>query len=456
MTRRVCSIVWIGLLASPAWADGAAGNWAQFRGPGASGVADGAALPTEWDATSGKNIAWKTPIAGLSHASPIVWGERVLVTTAVAKGVEPKLRTGLFGDGDSADDMVEHSFQTICVDRASGKVLWERTAVTGVPRNKRHTKATHCNSTPATDGERVVAFFGSQGLFCYTMQGELIWKKDLGDLDVGPYNGPELEWGFASSPILVDGKVIVQCDVKKDPFLAAFDARDGREIWRTPRDDVPGWCTPTLYVSDGQKRLAVNGCKQIGGYELETGKLVWQMAGGGGIPVPTPVIAEELIFLTSNHRPIRASDPPQPVFAVRTSAQGEVTAPDEGAANRHVAWMQTRQGSYMQTPLAYRGLVYVCKDNGQTACFELKTGEQKWKERVGSGSTGYTASGVAGDGKLYYTSEDGDVTVLAAGAQFKKLAENKLGESCLATPAISDGMLIFHTRGQLIAVREAR
>ncbi len=428
------------------------GNWPQFRGPGAGGISEGATLPVEWDATTDKNIAWKTPIPGLSHSSPIVWGDRVFVATAVPKGIEPSLRTGIFGAGDSAEDMVEHEFKVICVDRATGKILWDKTAFQGVPRHKRHVKATHCNSTPATDGERVVASFGSEGIYCFTMQGELVWRHDLGDLDVGPHNAAELEWGYASSPVIADGKVIVQCDVKKDPYVAALDLKDGREIWRTPRGDVPTWCTPTVYSAGGQKRVALNGCKQIAGYALETGKLVWQMSGGGGIPVPAPVVADDLIYFTSNHQPIRPSDPPQPIFAVRTGASGDIVLPEPGTANRYLAWIVTRLGSYMQTPMVYGGLLYAGKDGGLIACLDAKSGEQKWRERIGSGTTGYTASAVAGDGKLYYTSEDGDVTVLKAGDKFEKLAENKLGESCLATPAISGGMLIFHTRHMLIAV----
>lgn len=451
-------IVWV--LAGPLVAFLAEGvraddSWPQFRGPGASGVAEGHHTPVGWDAATGNNIRWKTPIPGLSHASPIVWGDRVFITTAVATGKEPELKIGLYGAGDSADDMVEHAFKVYALDRNTGKIVWEQTAHTGVPKVKRHTKATHCNSTPATDGRHVVALFGSEGLYCYDFSGKLLWKKDLGVLDVGPYNALELQWGFASSPIIHEGKVIVQADVKKDPFLAAFEVESGKELWRFARDDVPGWGTPTAYGKGPDARVLVNGCKHMGGYDLATGKETWRMSGGGGIPVPAPVVSGDLIFLTSNHQPINPTDPPQPIFAIKTSATGDISTPPGGGLNASVAWLLTQRGSYMQTPLAYQGILYVGKDNGIITAYDAATGEQKWRERIAEGSSAFTASPVAADGKVYYTSESGDVMVLKSGPTFEKLGIGKLGESCLSTPAISQGALFFHTRGHVIAVAES-
>ncbi len=427
-------------------------NWPQFRGPNAAGFDDSAPAPAEWDVPSGRGVRWKTPIPGLAHSSPIVWGERIFVTTAVAAGGEASLKVGLYGAGDSADDMVETEWKVLCLDRGSGRILWERTACRGVPKAKRHTKATQANSTPATNGEVVVASFGSQGLFAFDFEGKPLWSKDLGVLDVGPHDDLSLQWGYASSPILHDGVVYVQCDVKQDACLLAFDARDGRQRWRTPRDDVPGWCTPAILETPDGPQVVVNGCKHMGGYDARSGREVWRMSGGGGIPVPAPVIASDLILFTSNHRPVDDRSPPQPIIAVRADARGDVTIPKDDRSGPHVAWMLTGRGNYMQTPLVYRGLAYFCKDNGVATCYDVRTGEQKWRERVGDGRTGFTASPIAAAGRVYWTGEEGSVVVVEAGPEFKKIAVNQNDEICMATPAVVRGTLYFRTRGHVVAI----
>lgn len=429
-------------------------DWPQFRGAYASGIGDGVALPARWDVAGGENIAWKTPIPGLAHSSPIVVGDKVFVTTAVPAGGEAELKVGLYGAGDSADDMVEHAWKLYCLDAASGRIVWERTCVQGVPRFKRHTKATHCNPTPASDGTYVVAHFGTEGLFCYTVEGELKWKKDLGPLDVGPHNGPGLEWGFASSPILVDGRVVVQCDVKQEPFLAAFDAADGRQLWRVARGDVPGWCTPTALRTPDGWQVITNGCREIGGYDLADGKRLWSLAGGGGIPVPAPVVADGLIYLTSNHQPLRDGDPRKPIFVVRASARGELAIPEKDESNEHIAWMKSNRGNYMQTPLVYQGVAYFCYDNGILTAYDARSGEQLFRERLGGGQTGFTASAVAGDGKVYLTSEQGEIHVLKAGRTFDPIGVNEMEEICMATPAISHGRILIRTQKQVVCIED--
>jgi len=430
----------------------APGHWPMFRGPNACGVADGCETPTEWDVPENRSVLWKTPIPGLAHSSPIIWGDRLLVTTAVAVGLDAPLKVGLYGAGDSADDRVEHEWKLLCLDKKSGRVLWQETARRGVPKVKRHTKATHANPTPATDGQVVVACFGSEGLYAYTLDGTPLWSKDLGVLDVGPHDAPELQWGFASSPTLHDGVVFLQADIKTDPFLVALDARDGRELWRVARDDVPGWSTPAILHGEDGPQIVVNGCKHMGAYDAKTGRQIWRMSGGGGIPVPTPVVADGLLLLTSNHRPIDDRGRPQPIFAVRPSARGDITVANDRDAGEHIAWAKSKLGNYMQTPLAYRGLAYFCKDNGVARCYDLRTGEQKGEQRLGGGQTGFSASPVAADGKVYWTSEQGEVHVVAAEPRFRKLVVNRLGEICMATPAISQGVLFFRTRHHLVAV----
>lgn len=428
-------------------------DWPQFRGLSATGIAEGKPLRLEWDIAKGEGVAWKTAIPGLAHSSPVIWGDRLFITTAVPLTGEASLKVGLYGAGDSADDMVEHEFRVYCLDKRDGKLLWDRVAVKKTPKFKRHTKATHVNSTPVTDGRRVVAFFGSEGLYCYDMDGKLEWKKELGALDVGPHDAADLQWGFASSPIIAEGRLIVQCDVKEKPFLAALDLGDGREIWRVARDDVPGWSTPTAARVGDEWQVLVNGCKHMGAYRLSDGGEVWRMSGGGGIPVPTPVVSGERVYLTSNHRPIKAGDPQKPVFAVRLGAKGELAVPSDGAGNRDVAWMRTQRGNYMQTPLIYRGIAYLCYDNGVVSSFDAETGEPIYRERLGTGDSGYTASAVAGDGKVYFTSETGDVAVVDGTVrEFRVLARSAFDEICMATPAISEGRMYWRTKSALVCI----
>ena len=409
-------------------------------------------MPQEWDVAKNKGVRWRTPIPGLSHASPIAWGERVFVATAVAKGGDAELKIGLYGTGDSADDMVEHVFQLWCLDLAEGRPIWMRTATRAVPKFARHTKATHVDSTPVTDGRQVIAVFGAQGMFCYSMDGDLRWKVDVGDLDVGPHDSMDLYWGYASSPVLADGKVILQADVKENPYLAAWDVATGELAWRVTRDDTTSWATPTVVGTEiGAAQVIVNGCKHMGGYALADGKEIWRMAGGGGLPIPAPIVAGDLLLLTSNHRPIAPGHPLKPIFAVKRSATGTLAVPRPDNAGEQVAWMKTRVGNYIQTPIVYRGLVYLCAVQGVVTILDAKTGEQYGRHRLGSGGS-FSASAVAGDGKVYFTSEEGDVHVVKAGVEFEGLSVNPLGEICMATPAIAGGTLIFRTRGHVVAV----
>lgn len=428
--------------------------WPQFRGTQASGVSDDRPLPATFDLETSENIAWRTDVPGIAHASPIVAGDRVFVATAVPTAGDSELKIGLYGAGDSADDLVEHLFQLWCLDLSTGRPLWVRTAHRGVPQFARHTKATHANSTPATDGERVVVVFGSEGMFCYSTDGELEWSTSLGELDVGPHNGDDLEWGYASSPVIADGKVLIQADVKKDPRLAAYDLATGDVVWQTPRDDTTSWATPTVVGSGDDAIVLVNGCKHMGAYSLADGSEIWHMAGGGGLPIPAPLAVGDLWIFTSNHRPLVVGHPIKPVFAVRPDARGELGVPSAEEPGDHVAWMRDRVGNYIQTPIHYRGLLYLCKGNGVVHVLDPTNGESVGnRHRIGDGATGFSASPVAGDGKVYFTAETGEVIVLDVDAGFEALHRSQLGTTCLATPAIADGHLLFRTTEGVIAVR---
>ena len=438
----------LALVSGPAQ-DGARGvNWPSFRGLNGSGISEGYSTPARWNAETGENVGWKTPIPGLGHSSPTVWENMIFVTSAVSGQEKPVLKVGLYGDIAPVNDDTVHSWRVYCLDRRTGRQLWEQTAHAGVPKIKRHTKATHANSTVATDGKHVVAFFGSEGLYCYDLKGKLLWKKDLGLLDSGYYVVPSAQWGSASSPIIYKNTVIVQCDVQKGSFIAAFSLKDGGEIWRTPRNDVPTWSTPAIFETGSRAQLIVNGYRHIGGYDAATGQEIWKLTGGGDIPVPTPVIAHGLVFITNAHGRMA------PIYAVRLGATGDISLKGEEKANQHIAWSQTREGAYMQTPLVYGDYLYTCRDNGVLSCYEARTGNRVYQVRLADGRTGFTASPVAGDGKIYFTSEEGEIHVVKAGPEFELLAKNPMGEICMATPAISEGSLFFRTQGHLVAISE--
>lgn len=388
---------------------------------------------------------WKTPIPGLGHSCPIVWGDRVFVTTAVSSDPKSEFKPGLYGAGTSAADTTKHQWRVYCVDKHSGKILWERTACEGIPKLKRHIKSSHANPTPATDGKYLVVSFASEGLYCYDLDGRLLWKRDLGLFDVGAFNDPELQWGAASSPVLYQGQVFIQCDRFKDSYLAALDVATGTERWRTPRDEPPSWGTPTVVEGPKRVELVVNGTNFIRGYDPQSGKELWRLGPNSQITVPAPVAGDGLIYVTSGYRPI------QPIYAVFAGAQGDLTLNGSAESSDQVAWSKRRGGPYMPTPILYRGHLYTCSNNGMVACYDARTGKQLYQERLGR-SAGYSASPVAADGRIYFTSEEGDVSVVRAGSTFELVAVNKLGDVCMATPAISAGRIFFRTQHYLVGV----
>jgi len=422
-------------------------DWPQFRGIGAAGIGEGRAIATKWNIADGTNVAWKAALPGLGLSSPVVWGDLVCLTTAISGQKDAAIRPGLYGDIAPVDDSSEHEWRVMCLDKRTGRIAWERTAHKGVPAIKRHTKATHANSTLATDGHRLIAFFGSEGLYAYDLEGRLLWKKSLGVLDAGFFAAPEAQWETGSSPVLHDGVVVLQADVQKGSFLAAFDAKTGRELWRTPRAEVPTWGSPSVHEVAGRKQVIVNGWKHIGAYDLATGKEIWRMRGAGDIPVPTPVVHDGLVYITNAHGKEGA-----PVFAIRETAKGDITLAEGTTSNEHIAWSYPRDGGYMCTPLVYQGLVYIVKYNGVLNVYDAKTGAKKYQERLAGGTSAFTASPVAADGKVYFANEDGQVLVVKAAPAFELIATNEMASPVLATPAISDGRLLIRTASHLIAI----
>jgi outer membrane protein assembly factor BamB len=426
----------------------AAADWPQFRGPEAGGVEAGAPAPIHWNIETGANIRWHTAIPGLAHSSPIIWGNVVYVATVAGPGNQD-VKVGLYGDIMSADDQESHQWRLLALEKDTGRIVWDKLGCEGIPRGKRHPKSTHCNSTPATDGQRIAAIFGSEGLFCFDREGGLLWKKDLGPMRSGYYMATNAQWGFSSSPVIHDGKVVVLCDVLGDSFLAEFDLADGRELWRTARHDVPTWGTPTVAKVADQTQILVNGWHHTGAYDFANGKAIWKLDGGGDVPVPTPIVAGGLAYFTSAHGPQR------PMRAVWLDARGDLTPTGAPPTNAGVAW-QANKGNYMQTPIVVGDSLYACFDNGIVTCFEARTGAIRYSERLGTGSEGFTASPVSDGRNLYFTSEVGNVYVVPANASFSIAATNTLNETCLSTAAVSDGTLFYRTRHELLAIGETR
>lgn len=422
------------------------GSWPSFRGPQASGIAEKQDLPDRWDPKTGENILWKTPIPGLAHSSPVVWGNRVFVTSAVSSDPKATFKPGLYGDGDASKDRSPQRWMLYAIDTRSGKIVWEQVAHQGVPLDKRHIKSTYANSTPATNGQIVVAWFGSQGVHAYDVKGKFLWQVDLGRIDLGAYDIPTYEWGPASSPIIWNNLVILQCDTQADSFLLALDAATGKTVWKTDRDELPSWGTPTIATTADGPVLVTNASKYIRGYDPRTGKELWRLGGSSKITAPTPIYGDGLFVVASGRGPER------PIFVVRPNARGDLTLAYGKTASETIVWSRTGRGSYMPTPIVYHGILYVLANNGTFDAYDLKTGNELYRQRLPTIGSGFSASPVAADGKIYLANEDGEMLVVAAGEKFNHLTTNSMGELLMATPALSEGVIYVRSSTSLFAI----
>ena len=420
-------------------------QWPVYRGYLSSGVLDKADLPESFDISTMNNIRWKTEIPGLGLSSPVIWDDKLFITTAISMNDNKGFKPGLYGDVEPVNDSSEHEWKVLCFNKNTGKLIWEKTAHKGIPAMKRHPKSTHANTSVATNGEVVVAFFGSEGLYCYDMSGKLLWTKNFGVLKSVFFVMHNAEWEFASSPVIYNGVVIIQCDVLENSFVAAYDAKSGKELWKTPRNEYPGWCTPNIYTYSGKTYVALNGFKHIGGYDFETGKEIWKMSGGGDIQIPTPVIGKDQIYFNSAH------GPRSPIIAVNKSATGDITLKEGEKTNNAVLWSSPRGGSYMHTLLLYRNRLYNFNWNGSVNCLDPSTGREIYTAKLGK-SKSFVASPVASDGKIYIVDEEGTVYIIKDGDTFQQLSGIPLNDICLTAPAITDGMIYFRTQRYLIAV----
>ncbi len=420
-------------------------QWPSYRGYFAAGYLDHANLPDSFNIETSYHVKWNIDIPGLGLSCPVIWDDRIFITTAISSEDNKGYQTGMFGDINPVPDSSEHAWMVYCFDKSSGKKLWEREAYRGIPAVRRHPKSSHANTTIATDGHHVIAFFGSEGLYCYDVDGTLLWKRDFGLINSSWHIVESAEWEFSSSPVIFQDKVVVQADALNTAFVAVLDLHTGKTLWRQERDEISGWCTPNIYFDGNKARVAVNGFKHRGGYDLETGEEIWHMSGGGDIPIPTPVVWKDLIYFNSSH------GGQTPLMAVKNNVTGQVGYPENDLTEgEQLAWFYNRQGAYMTSVLVYKDLLYRLRWNGNLACFDARTGELLYRETVEP--TSFIACPVASDGKIYMVAEDGDLYIAEAGREYKLLKKIPLGEASLVTPGITQGMLVLRTAGKLIAV----
>lgn len=419
-------------------------NWPSFRGQNSAGTGDGNDPPAIWDVEKSTNILWKTPIPGLGHSSPIIWGDRVFVTTAVSSAADSQFVHGLTETPASANDTSKHSWRVYCLNKNTGRIIWEKTVYEGVPKVKRHVKASYANPTPATNGKHLLVSFGSEGLYCFDLDGKLLWKQDLGVLDGGWSSDAGFHWGFGSSPVIYKHLAIVQCDTQNQSFVAAFNLADGKRVWQTTREEDSSWSTPTIYESKDRTELITSGTKYYRGYDPFTGKELWRMADGVDVKIPTPIATNDLYFLGGGATNVR-----RVFYAVRAGVRGEIKPPEADA--KTIAWQSSQIKPHIVTPIVYGDYLYVCTDNGILSQYKATTGESTFRARLGNGGS-FSASPVAADGRLYFASEDGDVFVIQAGPTFELLARNVMGEVVMATPAIGGKMIVIRGQNHLFGI----
>ncbi|MEE2935390.1 MAG: FG-GAP-like repeat-containing protein [Planctomycetota bacterium] len=424
-------------------------DWDSFRGRGGKGVADGSPVRTAWNAdeTAGElsGVLWSTQVPGLGHSSPVISGDRIFLATAIAAAGDAPLSVGRGGKPDAADDQGEQSWVVLCYDRNTGEEIWRQTAQHGIPKATRHAKATHANTSIAIEGDNVVAFFGSEGIHCFDKQGNKKWSRDLGLINISKYG---IGWGFASSPAIEDGRIAIVCDDPDNPFVAALQLSDGKEIWRTSRQGIceRSWGTPFIHSSPDKDQVVINGWPWVVSYDFATGEPIWKIRGGGDNPVPTPFEANGWIYITSAH------GAESPIFVVRPDANGDISPPEETGTNDSVVWSTRRGGSYMSTPVVYGEYLYLGNPTGVNRWFHANTGELISEKRLGTGAS-IISSLVAADNKVFCPSENGTVYVLKAGPEFEIIAENEMGNPCFASPAIAGGVLYMRTTKHLVAIK---
>jgi outer membrane protein assembly factor BamB len=426
----------------------AADQWPKFRGPQAGLVPDDPALPETWSET--ENIAWKTEIPGLGWSSPVVWDDHVFLTSAVSSGQEAAPVKGLYDPNEQYGKTRSTSVQkwmVYDVDFKTGKIRWSRELRSGVPPITRHLKNSFASETPVTDGERLYVYIGSVGLIAaLDFSGKPVWTKEIDAL-----NGRQ-EFGTAASPVLHKDRLYVINDNRTQSFIAALDAKTGREIWKINRDEVENWSTPLIWENDVRTELITTGVNRVRSYDLD-GKLLWELKGMTSVNnVPSPFTRHGLLYINSGY----PGSALRPVYAIRPGASGDISLKEGETGNQYIAWFQPLLGTYTTSSLAYGDYYYTLLDRGFLLCHDAKTGKQMYgRQRISIEASGFTASPWAYNGKIFLLSEDGDTFVVEAGPSYKLLGKNSLNEMSLATPAVVRGSVLLRTQSHLYRISRA-
>jgi outer membrane protein assembly factor BamB len=419
-------------------------NWPQFRGPFATGVGSSEALPDRWSST--ENVEWKTDIPGLGWSSPIVWGNRVFVTTVVNTGRTPEAKKGLYFKGEQHEvPDTQHVWKVLCIDLESGKVLWDRTSHEGKPTTTLHIKNTYASETPVTDGERIYAYFGNLGVFCYDLDGRPLWSKKLEP------HATRAGWGTAASPALFENRLFIVNDNDESSYLLALDAVTGNELWRKSRDESTNWATPFVWKNELRTEIVTAGTNRVRSYDL-AGNLLWELAGMSVITIGTPFADGGLLYVGAGY----VLDLKRPLYAIRPGGTGDISVGKSKSENPFVVWHQAQAAPYNPSVLAYHGRIYILYDKGLFACLNSQTGEMIYdKKRIPDGKA-FTSSPWGYNGKIFCLNEYGETFVIEAGDEYRPLHTNKLGddEMCMATPAIAGDRLLIRTAARLYSIKK--
>ena len=438
-------------LAGPAWAQ----HWPQFRGPEMNGVAASGKLPGEWSLE--QNLAWKVKLPGVGWSQPVVWGDRVFVTTATSEK-QTKPKPGDWGPGGPLGGLgvflgitgkppdVPYQWQVLCLDVKTGEVLWKQIAREGKPANRIHANNSYASETPATDGERLIASFGPAGVYCYDLAGKLLWSKELGTYSI------MFEWGTGSSPVVLGESVFIQCDNDKKSFLVALHKTTGDELWRVEREEKSNWSTPYIWKNKNRTELVAAGGTRMRSYDPASGKLLWELSASGRTAT-TPVGDEDLLYVDSYDR---LTGNRGVLAAVQAGAAGDISPPAGEMTSGSVVWGVQLTSARVASPVLCGGCLYVLNQMaGIIHCLDAKTGKEHYRQRL-PGAVGFTASPWTAGGKVFCLDQDGQTFVLAAGPEFKLLATNQLQrEMFWSSPAIAVDALLLRGVECLYCVRAA-
>ncbi len=424
--------------------------WPRFRGPEATGVApDNPDLPTTWSPT--ENIKWVADIPGWGWSCPVVTGDRVFLTTVVSDEENTTPDKGLYlGQGVREPAKGMHHWLVYCFDLQTGAELWKQEAHSGRPQVPRHPKSTYAAETPATDGQRLYILFGDLGLYCYDLNGALLWSHSIEPKKT------LMDYGAAASPVVHGDQVFVVYDNLEESWIAAFDTKTGEQRWQTTRDETHSWATPFVWENDLRTEIIVPGKNKNRSYSL-AGELLWEFDGQmSNLVIPSPFAAHGLCYIASGY----IGDRHRPTFAIRPGATGDIT-PTEGVENaelddnQHIAWYQGQSSSYNPSQIVYGDYLYTLYDRGFLTCHDARTGEEIYGKQRFAGGASFTASPWAYNGQIFCLSEDGDTYAVAAGPNYELLATNSLDELSLASPAVVGDKLLIRTASKLHCVSAA-